>query len=372
MRGDPRHACAPRPRRRRRPGCPGARMPSLHQFRRSPYASKPGRAGRSRVRCAGVLRSRREPPGRREILAGRARHPDPFRARALARRAGVRDHGTGLRPGRAVRRRRHLPRLGRPHRLRRRVVRDARGLDRTAVRELPARRAGAVRPLRADHARRRARARTRSSTASAAGWRRDGLPVAARHPGLAARADGDPARRDRARGGDLRRRRLPRDGGAADRGHVAVRPHERRGLGRRDEGDVLVRRPRRPRPVAPPRADGRPRARVPAARPRHAAAAGAHLQLRQRVPVQPHAARPAARVRAVRRRGDRLGRPGGRRGDHRAPDALAGGDRDGRARARDQLDRHARRAPRLRGRAAGLPRRARRRACRTTSGGCAT
>src|SRR4051812_16715780 len=129
-------------------------MPSLPQFRRSPYASKPGRAGRSRVRWAGVLRTRRESPGRREILAGGARHPDPFRARALPGGAGVRDHGTGLRPGRAVRRRRHLQGLDRPHRLRGRLVPDARGLDRTAVRELPARRTGAVRSLGTDHARR--------------------------------------------------------------------------------------------------------------------------------------------------------------------------------------------------------------------------
>ena len=166
--------------------------------------------------------------------------------------------------------------------------------------------------------------------------------------------------RGRARGGDLRRRRLPRDGGAADRGHRPVRPHQRRGLRRGDEGDVLVRRPRRSRPVAAPGADGGPRARLPAARAGDAAAAGAAVQLRQRLPLQPDAARAAAGVRPVRRRGDRLGRPGGRRRDHRAADALARGDRHGRAGARDQLDRHAGRAPRLRGRPAGVHRRARR------------
>ena len=174
-----------------------------------------------------------------------------FAPGSLACRTGVRDHRSRVRPGRVVRRRRHLPRFGRADRLRRRLVRRrSRTRSYGCTRHARAtRRCCPVTPARPRW--RRSCRRTRSSTASARGSRHErDVPVAARHAGLAAGADGDPARGDRAGGGDLRRRRLPRDGGAADRGHRPVRPHQRRGLRRGHEGDVLVRRPRRSRHLA--------------------------------------------------------------------------------------------------------------------------
>ena len=78
---------------------------------------------------------------------------------------------SGVRPGRAVRRRRDLPRLGGAHRFRRRVVRRARGLDRTAVRDAArsTRRCCPATPARPRSP--TSCGRTRSSTACAAGGR---------------------------------------------------------------------------------------------------------------------------------------------------------------------------------------------------------
>ena len=78
---------------------------------------------------------------------------------------------------------------------------------------------------------------------------------------------------ERARG-DLRRRRLPRDDRAGDRGHRPLRPHERRGLRRRHEGDVLFR-DRGDRDISlRPELTAGARPRVPPARHGDAAAAG--------------------------------------------------------------------------------------------------
>ena len=85
------------------------------------------------------------------------------------------------------------------------------------------------------------------------------------------------------------------------------------GLGRRAEGDVHVRGPRRPLAHAAPRGHGADRARVPRARPAPRAAAGQALHDRDDVPLRGAAARALPRALAALGRGDRLGRPCDRR-----------------------------------------------------------
>ena len=99
------------------------------------------------------------------------------------------------------------------------------------------------------------------------------------------------------------------------RGHGALPAHSGAGLGRRAEGDVHVRGPRRPLADAAPGGHGADRARVPRARPAPRGAAGQALHDRDDVPLRGAAARALPRALAALGRGDRLRRPGDRRRD---------------------------------------------------------
>ena len=77
-----------------------------------------------------------------------------------------------------------------------------------------------------------------------------------------------------------------RDPDARLRGHGALRPHVRRGLRRRAEGDVHLRRPRRPLADAAPRGDRADLPRVRRARPPPRAAAAEALHDRADVPLR--------------------------------------------------------------------------------------
>ena len=93
----------------------------------------------------------------------------------------------------------------------------------------------------------------------------------------------------------------------------ALRAHVRRGLGRRAEGDVHVRRPRRPLADAAAGGDGADLPRLRRARHAPRAAAGEALHDRADVPLRRAAARPLPRALAALARGDRLRRSGDRR-----------------------------------------------------------
>ena len=126
---------------------------------------------------------------------------------------------------------------------------------------------------------------------------------------------------------------------AGVRGHGALRAHVRRGLGRRAQGDVHVRRSRRPLAHAAAGGDRADRARLRRARPRPGAAAGQGVHDRADVPLRPPGPRPLPRALAAVARGDRLGGSGRRRrGDPVLLGAAAAARRD-RVGAAAQLDR---------------------------------
>ena len=125
----------------------------------------------------------------------------------------------------------------------------------------------------------------------------------ARHP--PARAAGLVAREAGVRA-PVRAVRLPPDRHAGVRGHRALRPHVGPGVGHRLEGDVHVRRPRRPLADAARGGDGADRPRVPRARPTPRAAAAEALHVRDDLPLRPTAEGPLSRALAARRRVDRL------------------------------------------------------------------
>ena len=110
----------------------------------------------------------------------------------------------------------------------------------------------------------------------------------------------------------LRRRR---DRGL--RGHRAVRPRRRRIQRRGAQGDVLLRRPRRPRDHAAPRVHRRRAARGARAQPAQGRAAREGVDQRPRLPVRAPAGRPVPAVLPVRPGGDRHRGPRGRRRDDR-------------------------------------------------------
>ena len=90
------------------------------------------------------------------------------------------------------------------------------------------------------------------------------------------------------------------------------------GLGRRPEGDVHVRGPRRPLADAAAGGDGADLPRLPPARPAPRAAAAEALHDRPDVALRPAAEGPLPRALAAVGRGDRLRRPRDRRRDHPA------------------------------------------------------
>ena len=187
LRGDPGHARALRPRWCSRPDCSGPRMPSLHQFRREPYARKPGKEDAPGFRPLESYEADVKLQGdERFSIAGLARS-DAISRRVTRPPALVFEITDPSRPGRAVRRRRDLPRLGRAHRLRRRLdLAVLERLDRTAVRDAarPTRRcspATRARPTLADELRDEPVPRRRAPPDE-----RDDHRVAAGHPRLAA------------------------------------------------------------------------------------------------------------------------------------------------------------------------------------------
>ena len=164
-------------------------------------------------------------------------------------------------------------------------------------------------------------------------------------------------------GGD-RALRLGTHPDAGVRGHRALRAHVRRGLRRRAQGDVHVHRPQRPVADAASRRNGADRPRVPRARPSSRPAAGQGVHDRADVPLRRTRPRALPRALPALGRGDRLCRPGDRRGDHPAlPRAAASARRD-EVGAAPELDRRRELPPAVRRRAERVARRARRRARR--------
>ena len=225
--------------------------------------------------------------------------------------------------------------LGRPHRPADGRLGDARRVDPRARRPLPARDRRLLRP----RARRRRSAPSSPAIRSSPSCAPSEVRGPARHPRhppvrAAPLAAGDGGVR-----APLRALRLPADRHARLRGHRALRAHVRRGLGRRHEGDVHVHRPRRPLADAARGGDGADRPRVPRARPAPRAAAAEALHDRDELPLRPAAEGPLPRVLAARSRGDRLGRPGLRRGGDPALRRAPRPARRDRVPARAELDR---------------------------------
>ena len=108
--------------------------------------------------------------------------------------------------------------------------------------------------------------------------------------------------------------RLRADPDAGDRGHGHDPALLRRRLGHRPEGDLHLRRPRRPLAHAPSRGHRADRARLPRERPPPGAEAGQALHDRDDVPLRPAAGRPLPRAHPAQRRDHRLGRPRSRCG----------------------------------------------------------
>ena len=193
-------------------------------------------------------------------------------------------------------------------------------LRRRAHPALPAGRRRALRPRPGHVARPRAGAQpvplaasgTTRSTAGERPARTQGHLRPAAGRGRGARRGG------RRRGPRLHRLRLPPRRHPRVRGDGAVRARRRRGHRHRAQGDVHV--PGQGRPVAHA-APGGHRAHLPpvrGARHAQAAAAGEALVLLPDVPLREAAGRPLPRALPDRRRGHRLGRPGGRRRGHRS------------------------------------------------------
>ena len=123
------------------------------------------------------------------------------------------------------------------------------------------------------------------------------------------------------------------------RGDGALRAHVGRGVRRRAQGDVHVRRPRRPLAHAAAGGHRPDRPRLRRARPRPGAAAGQGVRDRADVPLLAAGPRPLPRALAAVARGDRLGRSRRRRrGDPVLLGAAAAARRD-RVGAAAQLDR---------------------------------
>ncbi len=188
---------------------------------------------------------------------------------------------------------------------------DAARLDRVADRRVPGETPGLPGPHGRDHARRRAR--------------HEPVPPRARAPREPRRTEGGAAmiqapkgtydvlpqdmERRRALAGarraDPRRRRIPPDRDAGVRGDRAVRPRRRRGDGHRPEGDVHLRRRRRPLADAAPGGHRAGLPRVHRARHAQAPAAGEALVPVVVLPRRAAAEGPLPPVLAGRRRGDR-------------------------------------------------------------------
>ena len=241
-----------------------------------------------------------------------ARHPH---ARPLARLVHVRH-----RRGAAVRRRPALPGQRRAHRPARRRHGPAAQLRRRrwcgASRRTPPCTAATARTRRSAASWRSTRSSRRCATTRSTAGERAARPQGHLRP---AAGRGRAARRRRRHGGArLRRLRLPPHRHARVRGDRAVRARRRRGHRHRAQGDVHVRRQGRPLADAAPRGHGAHLPRLRRARHAQAAAAGEALVLLPDVPLRAAAGRPLPRALPDRRRGHRLGRPGGRRRGHRS------------------------------------------------------
>ena len=310
LRRDPGHAhpLGP-PRRRRRPRRGDA-------ARRSTCPRASAACSSSPLAPAGIRPRPTTPDVLARPAARRSRSP-ASRSRSVAFPA-TRPATSPTPPTAPLLGRRALRRLGRPHRPPRRRLGHAARVDPAARRALPARDRRLLRPRPADDARRRARAQ----------------PVPRRAPRRAARVKFEAPRGthdilpseqplwrrvDAARSRTVRALRLPADPDAGLRGHRAS------SSARRAQGSDVVQkemytftdrggrsltlRPEGTAPIVP---------RVPRARPAPRAAAGEALHDRADVPLRRAAEGPLPRALAALRRGDRLGRPGGRRRDHPA------------------------------------------------------
>ena len=298
VRRDPRHAHPLRPHRRRRRPRRGTGAPVSHQRARGARCSS-GRTTSTRAwairPCAagGPARGRRDARARRHHVRDAPRPGPLARAPRLPRRR------------RALLRRRALRRLGRPHRPALRRLGHA-GRRRSARCSSGSRRRPSSTPATAR--RRRSATSSRPQPVPGRAPRRvkfeaprgthDILPADAP---LWRRVIGEAERL-------LRALRLPADPDAGLRGHRALRADVGRGLGRRAQGDVHVRRPRRPLADAAAGGHGADLPRLPRARPPPRAAAAEALHDRADVPLRPPRQRPLPRALAALGRGDRLGR----------------------------------------------------------------
>ena len=172
----------------------------------------------------------------------------------------------------------------------------------------------------------------------------DALPVAPRHARLAARPDARAPARGRARARDLRARRLPRGRDAGVRGHRACSCAPAARAPRSCRRRCTPSRTRASGPISlRPELTAPLCARTCSTAWRTLPQPVTLLDRRRLLPLQRRAARAAARVPPVRRRGDRLRRPGRRRRAHRAAGRLVREPRHRRAGARAEL--HRRRPP---------------------------
>ena len=236
------------------------------------------------------------------------------------------------RRGRAVLGRRPLPGLGRPRRPARRRLADAAGLDRDADRRAypaettvyPGHMGITTLGARARHQSVPARARAPQPVRAVLSVIQAPTRHVRRPPGSSGAARAVLEAHARA---DPRRRRLPADRDADVRGDRAVRARGRRGDRHRAEGDVHVRRRRRPLADAAPGGDRAGLPRLPRARDAQAAPAREALVPVELLPRRGAAARPLPPVLAGRRRGDRLRRARDRRRADRAAGRAARGAR---------------------------------------------
>ena len=123
---------------------------------------------------------------------------------------------------------------------------------------------------------------------------------------------------DRSRPRCVRAGRLRRGGDAGVRGHRAVRPLVGRDVGRRQQGDVHLRGPQRPVADPAPREHRRRHARLPRRHERGSRSRSSSGTARATTATTRVQRGRAPRALPVRRRGDRVGGPGGRRRGDRA------------------------------------------------------